>query len=177
MSETTTTETDDWAGFMGLDAPEVIAAQAANAAREADEAAALATAAAARKAARAAQPRAGSRQTGDRRFAGVVRVGRTVLVDCGHEHTNRDWTTGTGGRSAVDCAQRILAGAANPATADRYATETRNRWIALTSAAGHVHTAATIAAAKAAAAEDADAYLAAVATVRARTTSDAPALI
>ncbi|MEU7591268.1 hypothetical protein AB0A95_33850 [Micromonospora sp. NPDC049230] len=146
--------------------PEVLADQAANQAREDAETAALAAAAAARNAARAQQARPGSRRAGDRRFIGLVRRGRAVLVECGHEHTNRDWTTGANGISAVDCARRIIAGAARPATADRYATETRNRWLALTGQAGFVHSAATIEAAKATAAADAAAYLAAVAAVR-----------
>ena len=148
-----------------LNSPEALAAAAANQAREDAETAALAAAAAVRKAARAQQARPGSRRAGDRRFVGVVRRGRTVLAECGHEHTNRDWTTGANGTSATDCARAIIAGAANPATAEQHANRLRNAWLALTTQAGFVAPASTIAAAKADAAAAADAYLAAVARI------------
>ncbi|MFI7608868.1 hypothetical protein ACIBTV_27660 [Micromonospora sp. NPDC049366] len=149
--------------------PEVLAAQAANEARENAERAAWEATRAARRAARLAAPRPGSRQVGDRAYAGVVRRGRAILAECGHQHTNRDWTTAAGGTSATDCARSIIAGAANPATAEHTAAQLRNAWIALTSNAGHAFPASTIAAAKATAAEAATTYLAAVAAVRALT--------
>lgn len=148
-----------------LNSPEVLAAQAANQAREDAEAAAAEQAAAARRAARAGQPRPSSRRAGDR-YVGVVRRGSAIVAECGHEHTNRDWSTGANGASATDCARAILAGAANPHTAEHTAARLRDAWMALTSNAGHTFTAATIAAAKTTAASAADSYLAAVATVR-----------
>lgn len=148
-----------------FDAPEVLAAQARNEAREAAERAAWDAVAAARRAARAEQPRPGSRRIGDR-YAGVVRRGRATLAECGHEHTNRDWTTSANGTSATDCARAILAGAANPTTAEHHADRLRRSWERLTSGAGFSAPAATIEAAKVASSAAADSYLAAVATVR-----------
>jgi hypothetical protein len=112
--------------------------------------------------------RPGSRRvpgTNGRDFAyiGLVRDGHTVIVECGHTHNNRDWN------GATDCARAILAGAANPNVAAATAETIRYRWTGLTRAAGHTHGTATITAAKTAAHADADAYLAAVDTVRTAT--------
>lgn len=152
--------------WLGIDPADAAAAQAANAAAERAEAEAAAAQRAAAAAARAAAPRAGSRRVGDRAYVGVVRRGRAIVAECGHEHTNRDWTTGANGTSATDCARAILAGAANPTTAEHHATRLRNAWTALASAAGHAYPASVIAAAQVTAAAGADSYLSAVSTVR-----------
>lgn len=116
--------------------------------------------------------RVGTRRDGDD-HVGVIRDGRTVVVECGHAHTNRDMTTGANGRSARDCADRILRGARIPATAEHYRGEISRSWERLAWSGAFVHPQSVIAAAKVAAAAAADAYLLAVATVRAVLAVDA----
>lgn len=118
-------------------------------------------------------PRPGSRRVegGNGReywYVGVVRIGRKALVECGHQHTNRDWP-GRHGTSATGCAREIIDGAARPETAEHYAQRRRQAWTALTRTAGHTHTAGTVQAAKDTAAANALEYLAAVDIVRAAT--------
>jgi hypothetical protein len=110
----------------------------------------------------------------DFRYVGVVRVnggrgGSTgrIVAECGHEHANRDWSTGAAGGSAKDCARQIIAGAQNPATAEHTAKRIRTAPTGLRPGAGFQHPAGTIEAAAAIATSNAEAYLAAVATVRA----------
>jgi hypothetical protein len=112
----------------------------------------------------AATVTAGTRRHGDQQYTGVVRHGRRVITDCGHIHTNRDMTYPSSGLSARDCADRIIRGARRPATADSYADSIRTAWTRLSPI---TFTASTIAAAKTGAQTAADAYLAAVALVRA----------
>ena len=121
-------------------------------------------------------PRPGSRQvlgTDGRDFAyvGVVRLAGRALVECGHEHTNRDWPDGHGRPGATGCAREIIAGAARPATAEHHADRRARAWESLTRSTGFTAPASTIAAAKTTATADAAAYLAAVDTVRAATTN------
>lgn len=99
-------------------------------------------------------------------YVGLVKLGRTVIADCGHEHANRDWSTGVAGGSAKSCAESILDGARRPATAEHVAGRLRTAPIGLRPGAGFEHPAGTIEAAKAAAEKNAAGYLAAVAAVR-----------
>jgi hypothetical protein len=103
----------------------------------------------------------------DFRYVGVIRRADRIVVECGHEHTNRDWSTRE--NSAVDCARDIIAGAVNPDFAERTAQRRRRAWESLTRSTGFTAPASTITAARITAADDAQAYLAAVATVRALT--------
>lgn len=99
-------------------------------------------------------------------YTGILRHHGHIVAECGHEHTNRDVTSGANGRSAADCARDILAGAYNAHTADHNADVFRNRWVNLTRG-GFVASKTTIELAKVSAAQAADTYEAAVATTRA----------
>lgn len=128
---------------------------------------------------RAAGVKPGTRRTTgaggrDYRYIGIVRVGRTVIVECGHEHANRDWPR-SGDPGATGCARDIIDGAANPALAERRATKRARAWENLTRSTGFTTPAGTIAAAKTTAAADAAAYLATVDTVRAALADALPA--
>lgn len=108
----------------------------------------------------------------DFRYVGLVRyAGRRgvapIITECGHEHTNRDWSTGAAGGSARDCARQIIAGARNPATAQDTARRLRNAPVGLANGAGFIAPVATLAGARATAEANAGSYLAAVAAVRA----------
>lgn len=107
---------------------------------------------------------AGTRRLDEQQYVGVIRHNGRVVVECGHVHANRDASTRTNGRSARDCAAEILNGARKQATAEHYTTKRRNAWTNLSST---VFTASTVATVKAGCAEDATAYTAAVAAVRA----------
>lgn len=72
--------------------------------------------------------RASTRRDGDRQYVGVLRVGRRVVAECGHVHTNRDETSKTGGRSARDCAERIMRAAHEPFYADEVIAGQRDAW-------------------------------------------------
>lgn len=98
------------------------------------------------------------------RYTGVIRHNGQTIADCGHHHTNRD-QPGYRTPSARTCAERLLDGARKQRIADRYATDYRNSWQAAARLGSG--TRRNIEQAKAAAAARADAYLAAVATVRA----------
>jgi hypothetical protein len=101
------------------------------------------------------------------RIAGGVRGTGPVITECGHEHANRDWSTGAAGGSARDCARQIIAGANNPATAEHTARRLRTAPAGLTNGAGFTMPAGTIEAARATAEANAASYLAAVAAVAA----------
>lgn len=105
-------------------------------------------------------------------YVGVLRRGRDILAECGHEHTNRGVSTKTGGRSAADCMRDVLHGAWLPAAATAHADGYRNGWLSLTGNAGFITPRDVIDRAKAACAERADAYLALVDTVRGLLISD-----
>nr|WP_221374513.1 hypothetical protein [Actinoplanes polyasparticus] len=113
----------------------------------------------------AARLTAGSRRvsssSGDRdyRYIGVVRLDGKTLVECGHEHRNRDWS------GAVACARSIIDGARRPATATHVAGTFRTSWEGLTRGFFTVPQ-STIDQAKAEASASADAYLAAVEIVK-----------
>lgn len=62
-------------------------------------------------------------------YTGVVRLARKVIVECGHRHTNRDITTKANGRSARDCADRLLRAAHRPAYAEEVIAALRNAWM------------------------------------------------
>lgn len=117
-------------------------------------------------------PRASTRRVAggvdgrDFAYVGLVKLGRKVLAECGHEHANRDWSTGVAGGSAKSCAESILDGARRPATAEHVAGRLRTAPVGLRPGAGFAHPAGTIEAARAAAEANAAGYLAAVATVR-----------
>ncbi|MEU8158147.1 hypothetical protein AB0B94_31215 [Micromonospora sp. NPDC048986] len=68
------------------------------------------------------------RETNDR-YTGVLRVGRRIVAECGHIHTNRDNTYPTSGLSARDCMKDIVAAAKRPALAVERATKIRNGWM------------------------------------------------
>ncbi len=98
--------------------------------------------------------------TGERgwTYTGVIRHGDQVLVTCGHEHTNRDQTTKTGGTSAKDCITTAVRHTQLPQGAQMHAAEIRQRWQHLTRR-GFQIPADTLAKAKADCAAQADAYL------------------
>jgi hypothetical protein len=106
------------------------------------------------------------RRDGDQ-WVGLLKVGKTTLVECGHCHTNRDVTTAAGGEAAQVCARMILAGARNPATAEHTAQRYRTAYLVLTTGAGFAHPADLIDKVKADGAARATAYLALVDQVRA----------
>lgn len=107
-------------------------------------------------------PTAGTRHAADG-HTGVIRHGRTVILDCGHTHTNRD-ASYPGRLSARDCAERIIRGAARQKTAEHYADKYRLAWTHLPPT---VFTRSTIERAQAESDGDARRYLAAVAAVAA----------
>lgn len=103
---------------------------------------------------------------GQHAYTGVLRHNGRIVVECGHQHTNRDVTSGINGRSASDCARDVLAGARNDHTARHNAQTMRNGWLKLTRG-GFVTSKTTIDKAKMHAAQRADAYGSAVAATRA----------
>lgn len=56
---------------------------------------------------------------------GVLRRGRTTLYTCGHQHTNRDQSTGINGVSARDCITTLVKVVRNPAAADAHHARAR----------------------------------------------------
>lgn len=112
----------------------------------------------------------GTRRTGTAHdgytYTGVLRHNGRAVVECGHQHTNRDMSSGANGRSAADCARDVLAGARNAHTAASNTAGFRDRWLKLTRG-GFVTPESVIDAARASAAQAADAYEAAVAATRA----------
>lgn len=100
------------------------------------------------------------------RWVGVLREGRTIVVECGHEHDNRDVTT-SGSIGAQVCAGEILDGSRRPATADYVADRKRTAWQRINTGAGFVQPAGWLDKAKSACAESAADYLTRVAAVRA----------
>lgn len=100
------------------------------------------------------------------RWVGVLKIGKTTLVECGHTHHNRDFSTSTYGEAAQVCARAILDGARRPATAEHRANQLRNAWLRLTTGAGFTFSDTVIEATKQAAAERASAYLILVEQVR-----------
>lgn len=110
--------------------------------------------------------RASYRKEGDQ-WVGVLKAGKTTVVECGHRHTNRDMSTAAGGEAAPVCARMILAGARNPATAAQTAQRYRTAYLALTTGAGFTHPADMIAKVKADGAARAAAYFDLVDQVRA----------
>lgn len=96
----------------------------------------------------------GTRSNGST-YTGVIKAGRHILVDCGHEHDNRDMT-GVRGRSARDCIALLVKAATNTATADGLVHAAETAWQRLTGGFYFVP-AATVAVAKAAAPADATA--------------------
>lgn len=109
--------------------------------------------------------RAVDRSSGDR-WIGVLQVRGVLLVACGHEHRNRDVSTGAGGEAAQVCARMILEGARRPQLAESRAAQLRNRWQSLTSGTGFAVPKTLIEQAKQDGAANADAYLALVDEVR-----------
>lgn len=61
-------------------------------------------------------------------YVGVLRVGRRVVLECGHRHRNRDVTTRVNGRSARSCVEDLVAAAGRPALADERARKIRDAW-------------------------------------------------
>ncbi len=109
--------------------------------------------------------RASYRRAGDK-WAGVVRVGRAVLVDCGHEHDNRDMST-SAGTAATVCAREILDGARRPATCDQIAERKRTAYARVRTGAGFVQPTGWLNGLKDSCARAAEDYRARVAVVRA----------
>jgi hypothetical protein len=101
-------------------------------------------------------------------FVGVLRRGRggPILAECGHQHTNRDVSSQSNGRSAADCMRDVIHGARLAAAAEAHAAAFRDRWVSLTRNTGFVTPQSVIDGAKAKAGEAADAYLSAVGIVR-----------
>lgn len=98
-------------------------------------------------------------------WVGLVRCNGQVVVECGHEHFNRDTSTGTNGRSARDCAERIIRGAELDTAAQHHASQIRTAWQRRGNAGFEVRI--PRAQLEAAANESADAYLTRVAAARA----------
>ncbi len=108
--------------------------------------------------------RIGIRQC-DGAWTGVLRQGRRIVVECGHRHSNRDWSTKASGTSASDCIRYAVRGARLPAVAASIAAQLRDGWKAL---AGRTYIGATTAARFRERGErDAAAYEAAVTATRA----------
>jgi hypothetical protein len=122
------------------------------------------------------EPRAGYRSAGER-WVGVVHVDGRPLIECGHEHENRDMTTTGGGKAAVVCAREILDGARKPATADHVAGRMRTAWQRVNTGAGFVQPAGWLDRVKRAGADAAADYLRRVAIVREALPAEAPALV
>lgn len=106
-----------------------------------------------------------SYQRADDQWTGVLRAGQTVLVECGHHHTNRDMTT-SAGTSAQSCARAILDGARNPNTAADRHHQLRTAWARILNGTGFTLPTVLIEEAKQASAANAAAYLALVDQVR-----------
>jgi hypothetical protein len=155
-------EDDSWATALGM-TPAELAAVPAAAAPEAPAPAKRPAPAGLRVSTRRV---AGGVDGRDFAYVGLVKLGRTVVAECGHEHANRDWAATVAGGSAKSCAESILDGARRPATAEHVARKIRTAPLGLRPAAGFQHPAGTIEAARAAAEKNEAGYLAAVATVR-----------
>jgi hypothetical protein len=63
-------------------------------------------------------------------YTGLLRDGRTVIAECGHQHTNR--TTSGRSTSAADCMRLILKAVANDATRASLVDNARTAWLSLT---------------------------------------------
>lgn len=96
----------------------------------------------------------GGRDGRDYRYVGVLRDGRAVVAECGHEHANRD----PGGDSAADCMRMVLRATVRDAIRDDVAARYRQEWQRLTRG-GFQQTAETIARAEADSAAKAAAFL------------------
>lgn len=94
---------------------------------------------------------------GGYRYIGQLRDGRAVLVECGHEHDNRNQSTRTSGESATDCMVMTLRATALPALREDRINGYQAAWQRLTRNPFGVP-ASTIEAAKADSACAADAY-------------------
>lgn len=109
--------------------------------------------------------RAGTRREGDK-HVGVLRQGKTVVLECGHTHQNRDQTYPSSGVSARDCIGRVVRGAERIATEDGYAGDYRDSWQRLTRSTGFVVPASVIEQAKQSGQTAAAEYRSKVALVR-----------
>jgi hypothetical protein len=107
----------------------------------------------------------GTRRIGERCYVGVLRIGQEVVAECGHKHTNREWTTKANGRSAKDCIDRIVYAARTPFYAAEIVTELRNAWQRLDRGPFEV-TASQVEQFRASCAADGDALEALIAKVR-----------
>jgi hypothetical protein len=110
--------------------------------------------------------RAENRDDGDR-WIGVLQVNGVLLVACGHEHHNRDMSTRAGGEAAQVCARMILEGARNPNIAASRAKQLAARWMGLAGGTGWTYSAGMLTQAREQSENNAFAYLALVAEVRA----------
>lgn len=110
--------------------------------------------------------RIGTKRIDDRAYTGVLRIGRNVVAECGHTHTNRDESSRTGGRSATDCIHDLVRAAQRPSAADAEASRIAAAWQIL-GRRGFEVSASTIAKAKADAPAQVAAYRAKVAEVAA----------
>lgn len=111
---------------------------------------------------------------GTYRYAGVLCAGRTPLVECGHEHTNR--TMSGRAPSALDCIRRQVRASRIPATADRLVEQAATSWQALTRGPC-AQSAETIEGAKQTSAVEAAAQVDRLAAIRAATSAHDTRLI
>lgn len=86
----------------------------------------------------------GGRDGRDYRYVGVLRDGRAIVAECGHDHANRD----AAGDSATDCIRMVLRATARDAIRDGVADVYRQGWRHL-GLRGFQQTTETIARAKA----------------------------
>lgn len=106
------------------------------------------------------------RHAGGTGHVGVLRHGKTIVAECGHDHPNRDTDTRTSGTSARTCMRMLVYATQNEAYADDLAARIENAWRSLGSRGFHV-AASTIEKAKAVAPIEVAAFRATVAQVTA----------
>ncbi len=73
----------------------------------------------------------GTRRTDDERYVGVLRRGRTIVVECGHSHHNRDTSTRTSGTSASDCMRELVQASSRPKLVEYNAEQIATAWMRL----------------------------------------------
>jgi hypothetical protein len=69
----------------------------------------------------------GGRDDRDYTYVGVLRQGRRVIAECGHQHKNRDHSSRFGGTSALDCITDIVRASRDQHFADQLINQVRTR--------------------------------------------------
>jgi hypothetical protein len=61
----------------------------------------------------------------------VLRRGRTIVIECGHVHRNRDESTRSAGTSASDCVRELVRASSRPKLVEHNAERITTAWMRL----------------------------------------------